>query len=122
MPDAPPGTVLRLNRASVIGSRDYTFRGAPYVDEALFVCRAVVVGVEGEPMRVVEKTKRRQRKVKRATHKMRFTVLRVKELRVLAGERERREEREREVVGREEEELEALVGERGGRESGLQGT
>lgn len=107
MPNAPPGTILRLNRASMIGSRDYTFRGAPYVDEGLFVCRAIVVGIEGEPMRVVEKTKRRQRKVKRAKHKMRFTILRVKELRVLASERERREEEE-------EEELEALMGERGG--------
>ena len=120
MPNAPPGTVLRLNRASMIGSRDYTFRGAPYVDEGLFVCRAIVVGIEGEPMRVVEKTKRRQRKVKRAKHKMRFTILRVKELRVLASERERRVEREGEMVGREEEEeeeeekeLEALMGERG---------
>lgn len=90
MPNAPPGTVLRLNRASMIGSRDYTFRGAPYVDEGLFVCRAIVVGIEGEPMRVVEKTKRRQRKVKRAKHKMRFTILRVKELRVLASETKRR--------------------------------
>lgn len=100
----------------MIGSRDYTFRGAPYVDEGSFVCRAVVVGVEGEPMRVVEKTKRRQRKVKTVRSKMRFTILRVKELRVLATEEERREERERELVEAEEEELETLVGE-GGRQS-----
>ncbi|CAD6573887.1 MAG: hypothetical protein ASARMPREDX12_006305 [Alectoria sarmentosa] len=113
MPAAPPGTVLRLNRASMIGSRDYTFRGAPYVDEGSFVCRAVVVGIEGEPMRVVEKTKRRQRKVKTVRSKMRFTILRVKELRVLATEEERREERERELVEAEEEELETLVGEGG---------
>ncbi|KAL9069536.1 MAG: hypothetical protein Q9161_005454 [Pseudevernia consocians] len=96
MPHAPPGTILRLNRASVIGSRDYTFRGAPYVDEKLFVCRAVVVGIEGEPMRVVVKTKQRQRKVKRARHKMRFTVLRVREVRVLPGGREEEEEEEEE--------------------------
>lgn len=85
MPHAPPGTTIRLTRASVLGSRDYTLRGAPYVDEALFVCRAVVVGVEGEPMRVVRKTKQRQRKVKSKMSKMRFTVLRVKELTVLPG-------------------------------------
>ena len=60
-------------------------------------------------MRVVEKTKRRQRKVKRVTSKMRYTILRVKELRVLAGEREREKER----VEGEEEELEALMGEGG---------
>ena len=105
MRDAPPGTVLRLNRASTLGSRDYTFRGAPYLDEDLFVCRAVVVGIEGEPMRVLEKTKRRQRRVKRVMSRMRFTVLRIKELRVLASERERREERER-VLAEAEEEVE----------------
>jgi len=72
----------------LIGSRDYTFRGDPWIDEGLFVLRAVVVGIEGEPMRVVEKTKRRQRKVKRVKSKMRFTILRVRELRVLSeGER-----------------------------------
>ena len=72
-----------------------------------------MVGIEGEPMRVVEKTKRRQRKVKTVRSKMRFTILRVKELRVLATEEERREERERELVEAEEEELETLVGEGG---------
>ncbi len=45
-------------------------------------------------MRVVVKTKQRSRRVKRAKHKMRFTVLRVKELRVLAGGREKVEEEE----------------------------
>ncbi|KAI9880312.1 MAG: hypothetical protein M1830_004191 [Pleopsidium flavum] len=77
-----PGDILRLNRASNIGSRDYTLKGAPYVDERLFECRARVVGVESEPMRIKEKTKRRQRKVKTVKSKMRFTVLRVVELRV----------------------------------------
>lgn len=77
-----PGDVLRLNRASNLGSRDYTLKGAPYLDERLFECRATVVGVESEPMRVKEKTKRRQRRIKRVKSKMRFTVLRVSEVRV----------------------------------------
>ena len=77
-----PGDVLRLNRASNLGSRDYTLKGAPYLDERLFECRATVVGVESEPMRVKEKTKRRQRRVKRVKSKLRFTVLRVSEVRV----------------------------------------
>lgn len=47
--------------------------------------RARVVGVEGEPMRVVKKTRRRQRRVKTVKSKMRFTVLRVCELKVLPG-------------------------------------
>ncbi len=49
------------------------------------MCRARVVGVEGEPMRWVRKTKRRQRRVKTVGSKMRCTVLRVCELRVLSG-------------------------------------
>ena len=53
-----------------------------YLDERLFVCRAVVMGVESEPLRIKEKTKRRQRKVKKVKSKHRFTILRVKEVRV----------------------------------------
>lgn len=104
MPHATPGTILRLNCASVLGSRDFTFRGSgtsgaggqrggiradesiegvgPWIDEKYFVCRALVVGVEGEPMRIVLKTKRRQRRVQRVTSKGRFTILRIVELTV----------------------------------------
>lgn len=95
MPDAKPGDVLRLNRATHIGSRDYTLK-APgaikgtadhskkvfYLDERLFTVRARVVGIETEPMRVEEKTKRRQRHTKHVFSKMRFTVLKISELEV----------------------------------------
>ena len=83
MPNAPVGSILRLTRATVLGSRDYTYRGAPWIDERAFVCRARVIGVESEPMRFIEKTKRRQRHVKTVKSKGRFTILRVCELRVL---------------------------------------
>ena len=83
MPHAPPGTVVRLNRARMLGSRDFTFQGDPWIDDKFFICRAVVVGIESEPMRVKEKTKRRQRKVKTVKSKMRYTILRVMELKVL---------------------------------------
>ena len=53
-----------------------------YLDERLFVCRAVVMGVESEPLRIKEKTKRRQRKVKRVKSKHRFTLLRIREVKV----------------------------------------
>ena len=82
MPGVIPGNVLRLNRASVIGSRDYTLKGAPYLDERLFQCRARVVGVESEPMRIKEKTKRRQRRVKTVKSKHRFTILKISELKI----------------------------------------
>ncbi len=52
------------------------------------MCRARVVGVESEPMRRVEKTKRRQRHVKTVRSKHRFTVVRCCELRVLTEVRE----------------------------------
>lgn len=82
LPNAAPGTILRLNRASVIGSRDYSYRGKPWVDERFFVCRVRVMGVEGEPMRIIKKTKRRQRYVQTVKRKMRYTVVRCLELEV----------------------------------------
>lgn len=95
MPDVKPGDVLRLNRATHIGSRDYTLKAPEalkgtadhskkvfYLDERLFTVRARVVGIETEPMRVEEKTKRRQRHTKHVFSKMRFTVLKISELEV----------------------------------------
>ncbi|KAH7397909.1 ribosomal protein L21-like protein [Cadophora sp. MPI-SDFR-AT-0126] len=82
MPGVVPGDVLRLNRASSLGSRDYTLKGSPYVDERLFECRARVMGVEAEPMRIKEKTKRRNRKVKTVKSKLKFTILRISDLKI----------------------------------------
>ncbi|KAF7191213.1 Homocitrate dehydratase, mitochondrial [Pseudocercospora fuligena] len=53
-----------------------------YIDDRLFVCRAVVMGVESEPLRIKEKTKRRQRHVRKVKSKHRYTILKIKELRV----------------------------------------
>ena len=121
-----PGDILRLNRASRIGSRDWTllagrrdsaspsaeqssptpeiigrtedlqldppaYGNAPqtrrkgplaHLDDRLFVARATVLGTESEPMRFKEKTKRRQRHIRRVKSKHRSTVLRVSEVRV----------------------------------------
>jgi large subunit ribosomal protein L21 len=87
-----PGETLRLNRASILGSRDYTLKaGDPnkelgekqkWLDERLFVCRATVMGVESEPLRIKEKTKRRQRHVRKIKSKHRYTVLRISEVTV----------------------------------------
>ena len=85
MPGVQPGDILRLNRASVVGSRDYTLQGAPYVDERLFECRAVVTGTEAEPMRSIVKKKRRCRRKKTVTSKHRFTMLRISEVRICEG-------------------------------------
>lgn len=104
MPGVAPGDVLRLNRASVLGSRDLTLRPAdpsarkavtfeqPYVDDRLFECRATVVGVVSEPMREKKKTKRRNRKVKTVKTKLRYTVLRISELKIKLPEEVEEEE------------------------------
>jgi large subunit ribosomal protein L21 len=82
MPGVVPGDVLRLNRASTLGSRDFTLRGSPYVDERLFECRAVVTGTEAEPMRVMIKKKRRCRRKRHVFSKHKYTVLRISEVKV----------------------------------------
>ncbi|KAL2829714.1 ribosomal protein L21-like protein [Aspergillus cavernicola] len=82
MPKVKPGDVLRFNRASILGSRDFTLKGAPYVDERLFECRVRVMGVDSEPLRVKEKTKRRRRHVQKITSKHRYTLLRVMEVKI----------------------------------------
>ncbi|KAL7628283.1 hypothetical protein AAE478_002482 [Parahypoxylon ruwenzoriense] len=83
MPGVLPGDVLRLDRASTLGSRDFTLLGAPHVDTSLYECRAVVLGVESEPMRTVVKTKRRNRRSRRVKTKHKFTMLRISELKLL---------------------------------------
>jgi large subunit ribosomal protein L21 len=86
MPGVVPGDVLRLNRASNLGSRDYTLKGSPYLDERIFECRARVMGVEAEPLRIKEKTKRRNRKVKTVQSKHKYTILKISELKINALE------------------------------------
>lgn len=86
----------------MLGSRDYTYRGDPWVDETRFLCRAVVVAVEGEPLRRTEKTVRRNRRVRVKKNKMHFTVLRITELEILPeGMKAREEKVGEELEGRE---------------------
>ncbi|KAI0144656.1 hypothetical protein GGR57DRAFT_481604 [Xylariaceae sp. FL1272] len=80
-----PGDVLRLDKASVLGSRDYTLKGSPYIDSNIFECRAIVLGVESEPLRVKIKTKRRNRRSQRVTSKHKYTILRISELKINEG-------------------------------------
>ena len=61
------------------------------------------MGVEGEPMRITKKTKRRQRYVQTVKRKMRYTVLRCLEVEVKREEKEEEEEGAR--AERAEEEL-----------------
>ena len=83
-----PGQTLRLTHASILGSRDYTLKGAPYIDENLYSCKAIVVEETSEPLRIKEKTKRRQRHIRKIKSKHPYTVLRIKELVVKDGTEE----------------------------------
>ena len=82
MPGVVPGDVLRLNRASTLGSRDYTLKGAPYLDERIFECRARVMGTEAEPLRIKIKKKQRNRRTRTVQSKHKFTILRIAEVKV----------------------------------------
>ncbi|RAH83720.1 hypothetical protein BO86DRAFT_387548 [Aspergillus japonicus CBS 114.51] len=86
MPKVKPGDILRFNRASVLGSRDFSLKGAPYVDERLYECRVRVVGVDSEPLRVKEKTKRRRRHVQMIRSKHKYTLLRVMDVKIKTAE------------------------------------
>lgn len=103
-----PGDILRFNRATILGSRDYTLKagysspqhnspahvrgeqytnkrrtGEPnYIDERLFECRMRVMALDSGPMMIKEKKKRRNRRTRRVTSKHKYTVLKVMEIKV----------------------------------------
>ncbi|KAK5039646.1 hypothetical protein LTS07_000140 [Exophiala sideris] len=92
-----PGDILRFNRASILGSREYTLKagmkntesydtkrtGEPnYIDERLFECRMRVMGLDSNPMMDKEKKKRRNRHRKVVHSKHKYTVLRVMEIKI----------------------------------------
>lgn len=106
MKGVSPGDVLRFNRASILGSRDYTLKagtsntesydakrtGEPnYVDERLFECRMRIVGLETGPMMDKEKKKRRNRHRKVVHSKHKYTVLRVMQIKIKTLEELNRE-------------------------------
>ncbi|KAF2096931.1 hypothetical protein NA57DRAFT_20868, partial [Rhizodiscina lignyota] len=95
MPDVNPGDVLRLDCASIIGSRDFTLKAGSavrleekrkkklaYLDDRLFVCRAIIMSVETEPLRIIEKKKQRNRHMRHIKSKHRYTCLRISEIRL----------------------------------------
>ncbi|KAL2431265.1 Large ribosomal subunit protein bL21m [Exophiala dermatitidis] len=97
MKGVSPGDVLRFNRASILGSRDYTLKAGTsntesydakrtaepnYLDERLFECRMRVIGLETGPMVDKEKKKRRNRHRKIVHSKHKYTVLRVMQIKI----------------------------------------
>jgi large subunit ribosomal protein L21 len=88
------GDVIRLNRATVFGSRDYTLKAGVtgkgedqrYIDERLFVARATVMNVVYEPRRIKVKKQPRVRHARHFPSKHSYTVLRISELRTATEE------------------------------------
>ncbi|CCJ31588.1 unnamed protein product [Pneumocystis jirovecii] len=74
--DVTPGDIIRLNCVSKLGSRDYTLKGQPYIDEKLFTCRARVLELTKAPMSYFIKKKRRHRRIKIVKNKQDYTILR----------------------------------------------
>ncbi|RPA82615.1 hypothetical protein BJ508DRAFT_414035 [Ascobolus immersus RN42] len=83
--DVNVGDSLRITHASVLGSREFTMKGNPYIDEKFFECKARVVEVTSEPMRYKLKKKQRTRRTKTVKSKHRYTVLRIGDIKVNAG-------------------------------------
>ena len=92
-----PGDILRFNRASLLGSREYTLKAGKesgemydakktnepnYLDERLFECRLRVLGVETQPMTIKEKKKRRNRRIRTVKSKHKYTMLKVMEVKI----------------------------------------
>ncbi|CAK7227533.1 hypothetical protein SCUCBS95973_006572 [Sporothrix curviconia] len=89
MPGVQPGDELLLNRVGVVGNRNVTaVSSVPQTEEGSFdvahvpgvTVKAVVLGVETEPLRVMIKKKRRTRRKRSVKSKHHFTVLRIQQV------------------------------------------
>ncbi|CAK7267590.1 hypothetical protein SEPCBS57363_002669 [Sporothrix epigloea] len=89
MPGVQPGDELLLNRVGLVGNRNLTaVSSVAQVEEGSYdvahvpgaTVKAVVLGVETEPLRVMIKKKRRARRKRSVKSKHHFTVLRIQEV------------------------------------------
>ncbi|ORY85769.1 ribosomal protein L21-like protein [Protomyces lactucae-debilis] len=76
------GDTLRLTHAIMVGSRDFTIRGQPFVKEDLFECSATVIEHTKQPMLRTIKKKRRNRHAKLVESKQPYTVLRINKIQI----------------------------------------
>ncbi|KAK9447873.1 mitochondrial 54S ribosomal protein bL21m [Limtongia smithiae] len=78
--DVDVGDVIRLTQIETLGSRKFTWKGEPFIDDEHCVVRATVIENTKEPMRVKIRKKQRTRRTKHIQSKHAYTVLRVCEL------------------------------------------
>lgn len=76
------GDILNFNQVSQIGSRDYTLKGGPRIDQDVFTIKGRVIEKTREKREVVGQTKRRRRHVRHVVQKNSLTVIRISELKV----------------------------------------
>ncbi|KAK9367616.1 ribosomal protein L21-like protein [Lipomyces kononenkoae] len=77
--DVQIGDTLKLTQIETLGSRQFTWKGDPFVDERCVV-KARVIENTKEPMRVKIRTKQRNRRVKHIKSKHQYTVLTISEI------------------------------------------
>jgi large subunit ribosomal protein L21 len=75
LPDVPLGGILRMNKVSRIGCRDYTLEGHPFIDEKLYTLKMRVIEHTKQPLVITVKKKRRQRRARHLPNKQNYTVL-----------------------------------------------
>lgn len=78
--DVNVGDVIKLDRVRELGSKDYTIKGAPFVNEKYYNISATVIEhTKSKLIRIVKK-KRRKNYKRTIEHKQTHTVLRINNL------------------------------------------
>lgn len=78
--DVNVGDVIKLDRVRELGSKDYTIKGSPFVDEKYYNITATVIEhTKSKLIRIVKK-KRRKNYKRTIEHKQTHTVLRINNL------------------------------------------
>ncbi|KAK9478216.1 ribosomal protein L21-like protein [Lipomyces japonicus] len=78
--DANIGDVIRLTQIETLGTRKFTWKGEPFINDDRVVVRARVVEETKEPLRVKIRKQQRTRRTKHITSKHTYTVLTISEI------------------------------------------
>ncbi|KAI8369354.1 ribosomal protein L21-like protein [Radiomyces spectabilis] len=82
--DVKVGDVLKLDRVRELGSKDYTLKGSPYVNETIYDIQATVIEQTKSKLIKIVKKKRRKNYKRTIEHKQTHTVLRISKVDVNA--------------------------------------
>ncbi|KAL1930023.1 hypothetical protein VTP01DRAFT_1177 [Rhizomucor pusillus] len=80
--DVKVGDVIKLDRVRELGSKDYTVKGSPYVNESFYDITATVIEQTKSKLIRIVKKKRRKNYKRTIEHKQTHTVLRISKLEV----------------------------------------